>query len=96
MNEKSPLLRSQIKNINSDSNDQNSFSEANRHFKWVIPSEETVKERKDRMFSIYLCYLCMFFSSVSYTITISSMWPFLQQVINIKLKFFKNVLLLYF
>ena len=82
MDEQSPLLYGHINNVNDDSTDQNSLSQLNKYFKWAIPSQETVYERKDRMYSIYLCYLCMFFSSVSYTITISSMWPFLQEVNN--------------
>lgn len=49
---------------------------------WAIPSQETLAERKDRYFSIRLCYFVMFLSSVSFTISISSMWPFLQEVIQ--------------
>lgn len=47
---------------------------------WAIPSQETVAERKDRYSSIRLCYFVMFLSSVSFTISISSMWPFLQEI----------------
>ena len=47
---------------------------------FVLPSLETEAVYKDRLFSIRLCYVCMFLSSVSFTICISSIWPFLQIV----------------
>jgi hypothetical protein len=51
---------------------------------FVLPSLETEAIYKDRLFSIRLCYICMFLSSVSFTICISSIWPFLQIVIKFK------------
>ncbi len=59
----------------------------NNNFIWVIPAIEDEKTHKDRFFSIRLCYFVIFITSVSFTICISSMWPFLQIVIKIENNF---------
>jgi hypothetical protein len=83
MHERTRLLN----NRKTNSVHQSEFSadrNANGKVTFVLPSLETEAVYKDRLFSIRLCYICMFLSSVSFTICISSMWPFLQIVIELK------------
>ena len=56
------------------------FLNRKQKFIWAIPSQESEEGYKDRFFSIKICYVLMFMSAVSFTITISSMWPYLQIV----------------
>ncbi|CAF0817949.1 unnamed protein product [Brachionus calyciflorus] len=80
MNERSPLLKGYG---SSDSPSLPKFItnpnlNSKQRIRFAIPSQETEEANRDRFFSIKVCYVCMFLSAVSFTITISSMWPFLQ------------------
>jgi hypothetical protein len=46
----------------------------------ILPSLEDDTARKDRYFSIRIGYICMFATSVSFTVCISSTLPFLKIV----------------
>jgi hypothetical protein len=92
MNERSPLLLNSI-------NDENTKTSATkkRNFKWVALAHEDEQTRKDRFNSIRIGYIIMLMTSISFTISISSTWPFLQIVTitfkileDCKLKFFSN------
>ena len=77
MHERTRLLKNQSHSIN-----QPELVNNNGKVTFVLPSLESETVYKDRLFSIRLCYICMFLSSVSFTICISSIWPFLQ-IVNI-------------
>ena len=74
MDERTRLLNNS--SINSELFTQNK----RENVTFILPSLETEAVYKDRLFSIRICYVCMFLSSVSFTICISSIWPFLQIV----------------
>ncbi|RNA24089.1 Major facilitator superfamily domain-containing 8 [Brachionus plicatilis] len=79
MDEHSPLLKNYGSSINQQLPKYITRPKIkNQSFRFCIPSQETEKEKRDRFFSIKVCYVCMFLSAVSFTITISSIWPFLQ------------------
>lgn len=56
------------------------FFNIRQRYKYAIPSQESEEQIKDRFISIKICYVAMFLSAVSFTITMSSMWPFLQEI----------------
>lgn len=88
MDERSPLIKPQSYSINDSATSTIPIYDNDRkkktHFTFVLPALEDEKTHKDRYFSIRLCYICMFLSSVSFTICISSIWPFLQIVSSCK------------
>ena len=89
--EKSPLLNDQIKNsvVTSDRqesygiefrNDQNDlffFLNSYRRRSSTSVNEAT---KAQRFRAIRICYFGMFVSSIVFSITVSSLWPFLQIV----------------
>ena len=84
MHERSRLLNGKTNSVHQSEFNVN--RNENGKVTFVLPSLETEAVYKDRLFSIRLCYVCMFLSSVSFTICISSIWPFLQIVSQIKIK----------
>ena len=77
MDENTRLLRSDI----NDNDVLPTFIDTSkRNFTWVSIATEDEEGHRDRYFSIRICYLVMLLSSISFTICISSMWPFLQIV----------------
>ena len=81
MNERSPLLNGSI-NDGGILPKYMSNPKNKRKFQYAVPSQESEEQTKDRFFSIRICYLVMFLSSVSFTISITSMWPYLLIVLN--------------
>jgi hypothetical protein len=82
MDERTKLINQQSYSLNNSQSNIFNDGTKRKHVTFILPSLENEATHRDRFFSIRLCYICMFLSSVSFTICMSSMWPFLQIVSN--------------
>jgi hypothetical protein len=87
MNEKTPLLNGASINdggvLPKFISNPNNQTRNKMKFQYAVPSQESEQATKERFISIRICYLVMFLSSVSFTISITSMWPYLLIVLKI-------------